>query len=248
MTLLAVILGFVTGWAVSMPIGPVNAAAIMRTIRYGTNHGFAVGIGAAIMDVIYCAGATQINEYLLNSPIINLIFQIVGFGLLVFLGIRTLRLAKYPKEHQAADTKSDDKAEAQVERMHIKRGSIIASLALGIVLYASNIASLPEWIFITAFWKSQGLLDEGFRAAVSFAIGAGLGTAGWFLTLTKFFGKRQRSLEPRILRRIDIVAGTAMLVFGVYFGYQILFNTDWSRINKRMDDTFSRHTSITSSI
>jgi threonine/homoserine/homoserine lactone efflux protein len=233
--ILAIILGFITGWAISMPIGPVNAASITRTIRFGPWHGFAVGTGAAKMDIIYCGGATQINEYLLSAPVLNLFFRIIGFGLLIFLGIKSLRVK--PQEHPMTsqeDMKSEATAEHRVEKLHLAQGNIIASLALGIVLYASNIASLPEWIFITAFWKHQGLLSDGFTISLIFAAAAGLGTAGWFFTLTRYFAKKQTTLKPKTLAIINKVAGFAMLGFGIYFGYMILFNTDWARVNKAL--------------
>src|SRR5687767_481465 len=88
--IIALIIGIIAGWVISMPVGPVNATAILRTLHYGAKHGFAVGIGAAVMDIIYCGGATQINAYLLDSPILNLSFQSVGFFLLVYLGIKSL--------------------------------------------------------------------------------------------------------------------------------------------------------------
>lgn len=223
----ALLLGFVAGWGISMPIGPVNAAAITRTIRYGAKHGFAIGLGAAIMDCIYCAGATQIQLYLQSSPIINLCFLVVGFSLLIILGILSLRT----KETTPPTNKSQTTAEGHVEKLHLKTGSIIASSVLGIVLYASNIASLPEWLFISTFLKNIGWLEDGFSASMVFALGAGIGTAGWFFTLSRYFNKRKTTLQPTTLNLINKAAGIAMLGFGFYFGYQIVFTTDWSKIH-----------------
>jgi L-lysine exporter family protein LysE/ArgO len=236
--LIAFIVGFISGWLISMPIGPVNAAAISRTIHYNHKHGFLVGIGAAIMDAIYCGGATQINAFLLRSPIINLCFQAVGFGILLYLGIKSLKAEKqeHPFEPTVKDTKLELKAEARVSKMHVKKASFLASLTLGIVLYASNVAGIPEWIFISAFWHNQGVDLSGYINAGTFAIAAGIGTAGWFLVLTKYFSKRKTSLKPRTLNLINRFAGLAMLAFGVYFGYQIIFKTDWTQVNKRWDE------------
>ncbi len=236
--IIALLVGFVTGWAISMPVGPVNATAILRTLRFGVKHGIAVGVGAATMDVIYCAGATQINAFLLNSPIINLVFQSVGFFLLVFLGIKSLRGGTEKQDlTKDKDIASEELAEKRVEKMHIKQGSIIGSALLGIVLYASNIASLPEWVFITSFLRQQHWLAEGLQASISFAVGAGLGTAGWFFLITRYFSKKKTTLKPKTLHTINLFAGVAMLLFGVYFGYQIIFKTDWSKVNERVSDT-----------
>jgi threonine/homoserine/homoserine lactone efflux protein len=242
----AILVGFMSGWLISMPIGPVNAAAITRTIQFNNRHGFLVGLGAAIMDAIYCAGATQINAFLLNSPLINLCFQSVGFGILLFIGIKSLRAEQqpHPFEPTEKDTKQEEKAEARMGKMHLKQAGYFGSFFLGVVLYASNVSGVPEWVFISAFWHNQGVPITGLPNAALFAIAAGIGTAGWFFTLTRFFSKRTSTLKPRTLHIINRVAGYAMLAFGVYFGYQIIFNTNWTRVNQRLDEEFKKKSSM----
>ena len=188
--------------------------------------------------MIYCAGATQINAFLLRSPIINLGFLTVGFGILLYLGIKSFRAEQqpHPFEPSAKDTKQEQKAEARVNKMHMKTAGYFASFFLGVVLYASNVSGVPEWVFISAFWHNQGLELTGLPNAALFAVGAGIGTAGWFFTLTTYFSKRTSTLKPKTMHIINRVAGIAMLVFGVYFGYQIIFKTDWTRVNQRWDE------------
>ncbi len=238
--LIALLVGFVSGWLISMPIGPTNAAAITRTIQYSYKHGFVVGLGGALMDIIYCGGATQINAFLLRSPIVNLCFQIVGFGILIYLGIKSFgsEQREKPFEPTAKDTKQEKKAEATVGRMKMKKASYFTSFSLGVVLYASNVAGVPEWIFISAFWHNQGVMIIGVSDAISFAVGAGLGTAGWFFTLVKYFSKKSTSLKPRTLHIINRFAGFAMFAFGIYFGYQIIFKTDWNKVQERWKQDF----------
>jgi threonine/homoserine/homoserine lactone efflux protein len=238
--IIALLVGFISGWLISMPIGPTNAAAIQRTIHYNYKHGFVVGLGGALMDIIYCGGATQINGFLLKSPIINLCFHILGFGLLIYLGITSFRAEKkeHPFEPTVTDTQREKKSEARITKMHVKKASYFASLVLGIMLYASNVAGVPEWIFISAFWHNQGVSIIAFSDAIAFAIGAGIGTAGWFFTLVKYFSKRSTTLQPRTLTMINRFAGAAMLAFGVYFGYQIIFKTDWKQVDDRWRTEF----------
>lgn len=242
--ILALIVGFVTGWAISMPIGPVNATAISKTLQHGFRYGLFVGIGAAIMDLIYCAGAAQIHQFLSHSPVINLCFQLVGFILLVWLGIRTLRIKNdtKPMVSEAAIHHKEEVAEHRLQQLHVKESSLIGSLLIGIVLYASNVAGVPEWIFISGFWRERGILGEGFDYNVVFASGAALGTAGWFTTLVRFFSKRRQGFKPKTIQLINRISAYAMLAFGVYFGYQILFGTDWARVNTRMKE--GMHSSV----
>lgn len=226
--LVAILIGFVTGWLISMPVGPLNAAAISRTIKKGMKAGFAVGLGGALMDFIYCAGSAKIHEYLLASPLINLIFQVIGFIALSILGISTLRSNKLASED--TDIKDEAEAEERMKRFHLSTKGLLAMFFLGILLYASNVAAIPEWIFLTALWRSYHLLDVGYLADLAFALGAGLGTAGWFLTLVRFIAKRRRGFQPRTLKIINTSAGVALIGFGIYFAIQIIVQTDWHRI------------------
>src|SRR5690348_1046044 len=124
----------------SMPVGPVNTSAISRTLKYSFKIGLAVGAGAAIMDVIYCAGAAQINEFLIQSPVIKLIFEVVGFAALIFLGFRQLR-SKLPDQE---DRKGGDPEEHVPFRYHAKKEgqSLAESFMLGVLLYATNVMAV----------------------------------------------------------------------------------------------------------
>ena len=229
--IIAIIIGFVTGWLISMPIGPVNASAISRTLKYGYAYGFATGLGAAVMDLIYCGGAAEIHQFLQASPIINLCFQIIGFGALLWIGIKTVRTSTALPVTRVTEERSEDLARLEMKRLHITPGGLLQPFAVGIVLYASNVAAVPEWIFVSALWRSYHLLESGVLINTFFAIGAGIGTAGWFYFLVRFIDKRQRGFKPQTLSKINKYAGIALLAFGLYFLYQIAFKTDWTAVS-----------------
>ncbi|MDP4199461.1 MAG: LysE family transporter [Bacteroidota bacterium] len=229
--ILAVIVGAITGWLLSMPIGPVNAAAISRTLRYSYRYGLAVGIGAALMDVIYCGGAAQINQFLVESPIINLVFQLVGFAALLWLGLRQLL-----QKHQSAASPQDDPKLGEalenvaMKKMHIGSRSIAGPFVLGVLLYATNVMAIPEWIIIAGLWRGWGILGTGVDINAAFAVGAGLGTAGWFILLIGWISRRHRGFKISTMKRINLGMGIAMLVFSAYFAYAIIFETHWSSV------------------
>ncbi|MEO6939701.1 MAG: LysE family transporter [Candidatus Kapaibacterium sp.] len=231
--IIALIIGFITGWLVSMPIGPVNASAITRTLHHGAKQGIATGLGAALMDFIYCGGAAQIHQFLQSSPIINLIFQCIGFFVLIFVGIKTLRSKALSSQALTPklDEQKESAAEQRVEKMHVHSTGYVQAFLIGVVLYASNVAAIPEWIFISALWRGYHLLADGVVVNLTFALGAGLGTAGWFIFLVKFIAKRQRGFKPTTLSRINLGAGVALLIFSAYFGYEIIFGTNWHAVS-----------------
>jgi threonine/homoserine/homoserine lactone efflux protein len=237
--IIAIIIGFVTGWVISMPIGPVNASAISRTLKHGYKFGLATGFGAALMDLIYCGFAAEIHQFLETSPIINLCFQILGFVLLIFIGLKTVRTSVPPPVTMANEERSETLTAFEMRRLHLSPGKgFLQSFGVGVVLYASNVAAVPEWIFVSALWRNYGLLQTGVAINTIFAVGAGLGTAGWFYFLVRYIDKRQRGFQPGTLAKINKYAGIALLLFGVYFLYQIAFKTNWAAVGS----SFSKNT------
>ena len=240
--LIALLIGAITGWLLSMPIGPVNAAAISRTLKDGFRYGLAVGIGGALMDVIYCGGSAQINQFLVASPIVNLLFEVAGFVALIWLGVRQLSPKPTPEEetnaheHEIGDSKLGDgsiggrAAAVAMRRMHIEKKGLAGPFILGVFLYATNVMAVPEWIIISGLWRSWGLLGAGLQVNLIFALGAGVGTASWFIVLVRLIAKSHSGFKPSTLKKINFGTSIAMFVFGAYFGYAILFETNWKSV------------------
>jgi threonine/homoserine/homoserine lactone efflux protein len=225
----AIIVGFIAGWLNSMPIGPVNAAIISRTLKYDYRSGLATAIGAAIVDFLYCACAAQIQHFLKDFPEVNLFFRVVGFVALVWMGYKTFA-ANRISVHMPDEEADLHKAEDRIVKLHVKEGSLLGAFSLGAVLYGSNLSSVPTWIFISGLLHEWGLLRGGVLENLVFAVGAGIGTAGWYSMLVHLIARRRGGFSPRTLRNINLAASIAMLVFGCYFLYQIIFDTAWAEI------------------
>ena len=55
-TLSTIILtGFLIGFVLSIPVGPIAVLCIQRTLNRGKYHGWITGIGASTSDVFYAA-------------------------------------------------------------------------------------------------------------------------------------------------------------------------------------------------
>jgi len=52
--------GLAVGFAIAVPVGPVSALCISRTIRDGRVSGFASGLGAATADAL-CGGIAALG-------------------------------------------------------------------------------------------------------------------------------------------------------------------------------------------
>ncbi len=239
--IVALIIGAITGWLMSMPIGPLNAAVISRTIKYSARFGIAVAIGAGLMDVIYCGGAAQINEFLVASPVINLAFEFAGFLALLILGIHQINSKPVVQDTSHADKSAQEHergervAAAAMKRMHLEKKSLLGPFTIGILLYATNVMAVPEWIIVSGLWRSWGILGSGVDINASFALGAGMGTIGWYLVLIRWISKRRRGFKTSTLHKINLGTSIAMLAFAGYFAYAIIFQTHWHEVQSHFE-------------
>jgi L-lysine exporter family protein LysE/ArgO len=243
--IVAFFIGAITGWLLSMPIGPVNTAVISRTLKYSFKFGIAVGVGAALMDVIYCGGAAQINQFLVESPVINLFFELAGFAALLVLGIRQLSQKTLQEElNNNSKEKKDDPGEwmtsVAMKRMRLKKKSLAGPFTIGVLLYATNVMAVPEWIIISGLWRSWGVLGTGVAINALFALGAGVGTVGWFTVLVRWISRHHRGFKPATLRKINMGTSIAMFVFSLYFAYAIIFETHWPEVKSHFKENTGR--------
>ena len=87
--------GFVIGFSIAAPVGPIGILCIQRTLSGGNIQGLAIGLGAATADALYgfiaAFGLTFISNFLVDQSIW---FRIIGGLFLCYLGIRAF-LRKY---------------------------------------------------------------------------------------------------------------------------------------------------------
>lgn len=79
--------GFLIGFLVSSPMGPINMLTIQRTLNRGWWHGFVTGLGAALSDFIYATitliGLSLVSDFLTEY---ESGLQVLGSIVLIFFG------------------------------------------------------------------------------------------------------------------------------------------------------------------
>src|SRR5437763_17202024 len=90
--------GFILGWSVSWPPGPVNAEMIRRGVLPKTQGGgfwpaWVVGIGACCGDFLWAFAVSLGAAAVLNSPSIRRLLAVVSLLLLLSLGFIFARSA-----------------------------------------------------------------------------------------------------------------------------------------------------------
>lgn len=189
--------GFLIGFAIAAPVGPIGVLCIRRTLANGRFVGFVSGLGAATADMFYgtvaAFGLTAIQSILVGQ---QFWLHLLGGLFLLYLGARTF-FAK-PAE-KATKTES-------------KRGLFSAYLStLGLTL--TNPATIISFTVVFA-----GILPSSVvQGMSSFAlvIGVFLGSAAWWLTLSGIIGWLRERFTPAWMVWVNRLAGIVIFSFGI---------------------------------
>lgn len=179
MLLIILLKSIVLGFIAAVPVGPIGALCIERTLKHGRRCGFISGLGAATADALYSAvavfGITVISSFVLQH---QMSIRLVGGIALLWMGIRAFRAVnndkKTPRTHGIAQQTND---------------------------YLSTfLLTLTNPATVIAFGVLFGLFHFNFSLGVTSQIvavvGVGLGSALWWYVLSgavhKFVGKMRR--------------------------------------------------------
>ena len=104
---IAALAGFVSALVFSsIPVGPVNLTIINEGARRGFKWAMLIGLGASMMEVIYCAIAFTGFSSFFDKHLVEAVMKVFTFVFLLFLGTRFLTAKKI-----AATTQLGSKAE-----------------------------------------------------------------------------------------------------------------------------------------
>src|SRR5215213_2847726 len=204
MTTLAI--GFGLGFLVAAQLGPISLLAIRSTLRSGVAIGLAIGAGVAIVDTLYAAAGAAGAAGLLAIEPLRLAFGVIGAGVLVLLGARTLWSAF--RVRMGGESRAE---------LATPRAAFVTSLAAT----ASNPLTIASWAAVFTAASTAGAAAAGAGAALLLA-GVGLGSLTWMVILAGGVSVARRWVGPRMLRTVDGIAGAGILGFGGLLAYRTL--------------------------
>lgn len=190
--------GLAIGFLIAAPVGPIGVLCIRRTLADGRASGFLSGLGAATADMSYGAiaafGLTAIQQALVSQ---QFWLRLVGGLFLIYLGMRTL--LSRPADQPAAAS--------------APRGALSAYLStLGLTL--TNPATIISFTVIFAGLRLAET-NGSVLAAALLVLGVFAGSCLWWLTLSGIVGFFRERFTPRWMLRVNRLAGTVILGFGV---------------------------------
>src|SRR3954468_23830164 len=110
--------GFISGFLLSVPVGPINLTIINEGARRGVKWASLIGLGAVAMEVAYCALAFTGFASFFSRGYIKAAMELFSFVFMIFLGVKFL-LAKSARQGPVNLGETVDRFEEQIEeRLH----------------------------------------------------------------------------------------------------------------------------------
>jgi threonine/homoserine/homoserine lactone efflux protein len=214
---LAALTGFISGTLLAIPIGPVNLAIINEGARKGFRTAFRIGMGALLMDIVYCAIAFTGFATFFERGMVKAAMELVSFVFMLFLGIKFLSAKTV-----TAPTHLTDKTDALEARVREKFHPTSAFMQ-GFVRVMANPGVLLFWIVVAANFISRDWVDAEIphtRLACVCGVAAGVGI--WFTVLSYFASFGHGKLSEKTLLKLEHGSGIALLVLAALHGWNIV--------------------------
>jgi threonine/homoserine/homoserine lactone efflux protein len=215
--LVAALTGFISGLLLSIPVGPVNLTIINEGARRGFRWAALIGLGASLMEVIYCAIAFTGFSSLFEIRLIKAGMELFTFVFMLFLGIKFL-LAKSVGAPMHLSNAAD-KLEVQIgEKLHPH-----SAFMTGVVRVMGNVGVLLFWIVLAANFMSRDWVEPNYPSKFACVGGVALGTSVWFFGLSWAVSLGHRKFSEKTLLRMEQFSGLGLLVLALIHGGRIIW-------------------------
>ena len=201
--------GFAAGFIIGIPVGPVNLTIMNEGARFGFFRAVIISLGAATMEVIYCAIAFTGFASFFGNPNIKAGMEVFSFAFLMFLGIKFLLTKSVTNTNATVD-----KIEAGIEkRFHPHSGFMI-----GFVRTLANPGVLLFWIIVAANFISREWVSADWAGKSGCITGVFLGTLSWFLSLSYASSLGYGKFSDKTLLRMERFSGVCLIVMAFIHG------------------------------
>lgn len=196
--------GFILlGISLSVPVGPINAAQLNKGIHFGFLHAWLVGLGAMFGDAIFMFLIYFGVAQFLTTPLMKFILYVLGFFMLVFMGIESIIDAKKFKL-----------------RENTINGLSSKSFRTGFILAISNPINIIFWLGIYGAVLAKANDVYNTEQLLIYSSGIFLGIFLWDLIMASIASGFRKWMSARALQMLSMFAGLSLIIFGLYFGYE----------------------------
>lgn len=191
--------GFILGFSIAAPVGPIGVLCIRRTLMQGRMIGFVSGLGAASADLFYGAIAafslTTISSFLTGQ---QFWLSLIGGGFLIYLGTKTFL-------EKPTDTAVKNESDGW-------QGAFVSTLFLTLT---NPITILAFTAMFAGLGFAQGTQRYSF-AAVEIVTGVFSGSAAWWGILSLSVGFLREKFSTTTMIWVNRISGVIILLFGLW--------------------------------
>jgi threonine/homoserine/homoserine lactone efflux protein len=209
--------GFAFGLLLSIPIGPVNLTIINESARRGFTQGMLVGLGASVMELIYCTIAFTGFSSFFGDRMVKASMEVFSFTFLLFLGMKFLTAKTVAAPTQLGTAAG--KIEARVGEKFNPHSAFMN----GFVRVLGNLGVLLFWIVLAANFMSHDWVTDTFAAKTACIVGVALGTNLWFCALSYGVSRGHGRFRESTLVRMQHISGLCLIAVGLFDGGHIVW-------------------------
>jgi threonine/homoserine/homoserine lactone efflux protein len=214
---IAALTGFLSGFILSVPVGPVNLTILNEGPRRGLFWVLMIGFGASVMEVIYCALAFTGFASFFDGRLIKAVLELSSFVFMLYLGVRFL-------------TSRTIEAVAPAEEKITGRHKPTSAFAIGFVRVMGNPGVFLFWIVLAANFRSRDWVGRSVADVASCVGGVGLGTSVWFSGLSYAVSRGHKKFTERTLLRMEHASGVCLLALALVQGAYIVWQLSKGKI------------------
>jgi threonine/homoserine/homoserine lactone efflux protein len=207
--LLAILTGFVSGLLLSIPVGPVNLTIMNEGARQGFKWAALIGVGASLMEVIYCGLAFTGFASIFNQGYWKKAMELISFLFMLVLGLKFLLIKTVPT------TSKEGRFE---KKMHPT-----SAFMTGFVRVMGNPGVFLFWIFLGVYFIAHAWVKPTLESKIACVSGVALGTGLWFLGLSYAVSLGHRKFSDKTLLKMERGSGIGLLLLAFGHGVQILW-------------------------
>jgi threonine/homoserine/homoserine lactone efflux protein len=216
--LLAALTGFISGLLLSIPVGPINLTILNEGARRGFKWAALIGLGATVMEVIYCFIAFTGFASFFTRGIIKASMELFSFVFLLFIGVKFI-LATSVHSRPVALGAAADRLETRIgERWHPE-----TAFMTGLVRVMGNVGVLVFWIILAANFISREWVSPDWNGKLACVAGVAVGTGLWFLALSWVVSLGHGKWSEGTLLKMEHVSGVGLVILALIHGGTIIW-------------------------
>src|SRR6185295_14852587 len=209
---LAALTGFIAGVILCIPVGPVNLTIMNEGARRGFKWAALIGIGATLMELIYCGVAFTGFAALFEGRWIKAAIKVFSFLFMMFLGCKFTftKSVTVPLGFGHAVEKIEERVE---EKLHPH-----SAFMIGFVRTLANPGVLLGWIVLIGIFVAHNWVQPDWGSRFACVAGVGLGVALWFIGLSWVISRGHGRFTDGTMLKMERGSGILLLVFGLAQG------------------------------